>query len=142
MLITKTATCDVRVCHFVKKHEKKPNQEYSRNVLRWRSPFGTVKPLVVGVALKGVRALAVSAKGFGGVGPIFRVDNTIDGSSGNTQAGPGKVCRTIPAGSKCPCSFYPYSASVKSFGTRLTGLCVVADCWSTGLCVCISYVRM
>lgn len=63
-------------------------------MLRKRRTFGPEKPLVIGVALKGVRALAVSAKGFGGVGSIFRVDNTIDGSSGNTQARPGKVSCT------------------------------------------------
>lgn len=46
--------------------------------------------MIVGVALKGVHALAVSAKGFEGVGPVFRVDATIDGN-GQHHAQPGKV---------------------------------------------------
>lgn len=46
--------------------------------------------MIVGVALKGVHALAVSAKGFEGVGPVFRVDATIDGN-GQDHAQPGTV---------------------------------------------------
>lgn len=50
-------------------------------------------PLVVGVALRGVHAMAVSAKGFEGMGPVFRIDGTVD-MDGNTQAQPGRV-RTV-----------------------------------------------
>lgn len=61
---------------------------FSRAELCGRSQFGALKPLVVGVALRGVRALAVSAKGFGGVGPVFRVDRTVGPDS---ESQPGRV---------------------------------------------------
>lgn len=53
--------------------------------------------MIVGVALKGVHTLAVSAKGFEGVGPVFRVDATID-DNGQHQNQPGRVregCRPL-----------------------------------------------
>lgn len=47
-------------------------------------------PLVAGIALRGVHALAISANGLKGVGPLLRVDATID-AHGNPQARKGNV---------------------------------------------------
>lgn len=46
--------------------------------------------VVVGVALRGVHALAISAKGYEGVGPVFKIDTTAD-PQGGPQAEKGKV---------------------------------------------------
>lgn len=46
--------------------------------------------VVVGVALRGVHALAISAKGYEGVGPVFKIDTTAD-PQGDPQAEKGKV---------------------------------------------------
>lgn len=54
------------------------------------SQSGVPVPLVVGVALRGVQAMAVSAKGFEGLGPVFRVDATLD-AHGTPQAQNGRV---------------------------------------------------
>jgi len=55
---------------------------------------GVPVPLVVGVALRGVQAMAVSAKGFEGLGPVFRVDATLD-AHGTPQAQVGEVSRHL-----------------------------------------------
>ncbi|CAM9148472.1 unnamed protein product, partial [Ectocarpus fasciculatus] len=49
---------------------------------------------VVGVALRGVHALAISAKGYEGVGPVFKIDTTAD-PQGGPQAEKGKLLRDV-----------------------------------------------
>lgn len=71
-----------------------PAQLLPRDKTRRTPPPGTPVPLVVGVALRGVHALAISAKGFEGVGPVFRVDATVD-SLGTPKAQAGKVGASI-----------------------------------------------
>lgn len=65
-------------------------QVLPRDKARRTPPQGVPAPLVVGVALRGVHALAISAKGFEGVGPVFRVDATVD-THGAPLAQAGKV---------------------------------------------------
>lgn len=65
-------------------------QVLPRDKARRTPPQGIPVPLVVGVALRGVHALAISAKGFEGVGPVFRVDATVD-THGTVQPKAGKV---------------------------------------------------
>ncbi|CAM9986349.1 unnamed protein product [Ectocarpus sp. 12 AP-2014] len=50
--------------------------------------------VVVGVALRGVQALAISAKGYEGVGPVFKIDTTAD-PQGGPQAEKGKLLRDV-----------------------------------------------
>eukprot|EP00752_Nemacystus_decipiens_P005953 g5376.t1 len=70
------------------------DQVLPRDKARRTPPQGASVPLVVGVALRGVHALAISAKGFEGVGPVFRVDATVD-THGTPQAQPGKRLRDV-----------------------------------------------
>ncbi|CAM9331708.1 unnamed protein product [Ectocarpus sp. 6 AP-2014] len=50
--------------------------------------------VLVGVALRGVHALAISAKGYEGVGPVFKIDTTAD-AQGGPQAEKGKLLRDV-----------------------------------------------
>ncbi|CAM9457034.1 unnamed protein product [Scytosiphon promiscuus] len=70
------------------------NQVFPRDKARRTSRPGVAVPLVAGVALRGVHALAISANGLTGVGPLLRVDATID-QQGNPQARKGKVLRDV-----------------------------------------------
>ncbi|CAM9241172.1 unnamed protein product [Hapterophycus canaliculatus] len=67
---------------------------FPRDKARRTSRPGIAVPLVAGIALRGVHALAISANGLKGVGPLLRVDATID-SHGNPQARKGKVLRDV-----------------------------------------------
>eukprot|EP00903_Cladosiphon_okamuranus_P013081 g12202.t1 len=70
------------------------DQVFPRDKAQRTPPQGLHVPLVVGVALRGVHALAISAKGFEGVGPVFRVDATVD-ARGTPQAQAGKLLRDV-----------------------------------------------